>query len=133
MPAARTESGSGVLSTSFGVGVFLALLFLAAHVLLNLWAISTVDAVAHDAALEVALAPASAERFAVEAQALSRARASLGRYGEQVSLSFVPADDGAVALRVRAPGLRLLPSLLADGLGVEGVDRTVVVQSESRR
>lgn len=133
MGLGRGEAASGLLGTSFGIGVFLALLFLAVHVLINLWAISTVDAVAHDAALEVALAADSSNRPALEREAIEHARVSLGRYAEQVEFSFQPAAEGEVALHVRAPGLRLLPSLLADGLGVEGLDRRIVIRSEARR
>ena len=50
----RDERGSGTLSTVFGVGVFLILLMFCAHLLLNLWLMSSVDAVAH-AALFAAL------------------------------------------------------------------------------
>src|SRR5690349_21083982 len=84
-PRSGGEAGSGVLGTTFGVGVFLVLLMFAAHLLLNLWVTSTVEAAAHDAALDVALSGATgAERRAAEARALERARASLGRFADQV-------------------------------------------------
>lgn len=133
MTLPRAELGSGVLGTTFGVGVFLTLLFFASHVVLNLWAIATVDAVAHDAALEVALRSDGSDRATAEARALAHARASLGANAEQVSFAFEPRNDDVVALHVRAPGLRLLPTIVATPLGVEGLDRTVVVHSEARR
>ncbi len=119
-----------MIGTTFGVGVLLTLLFFASHILLNLWTISTVDAVAHDAALEVALRRPGADRALAETRALSRARAALGHYSRQVDFAFEQRSDGAVALHVRAPGLRLLPALAAEPLGIEGLDRTIVVHEE---
>ena len=67
VPGRFGERGSGVLSTTFGVTVFVALLMFAAHVLLNLWVISSVDAVAFDAATDVATSGTSgAARAAAE-------------------------------------------------------------------
>lgn len=122
-----------MLSTTFGIGVVLTLLYFAAHLLLNLWLISVVDDVATDAAVTVARIPEGEDVSQAEAVALGRARASLGRLGGEVDLVFEPAGDDTVVLHVRAPELRLLPAGVADPLGVDGIDRRVVVRRESAR
>jgi hypothetical protein len=128
------ERGSGVIGTTFGVGVFLVLLMFSAHLLLNLWVTSTVEATAHDAALDVALSGAlPGRRRAVEDAAIARARASLGRYADRVDLEFEPAGPHRVALRVRAPEVRLLPPIAADVFRLGGLDRRIVVEDEAPR
>lgn len=122
-----------MLSTTFGIGVVLTLLYFAAHLLLNLWLISLVDDVATDAAVSVARIPQGEDATRAEAVALARARTGLGRLGGQVDLVFEPSGDDTVVLHVRAPELRLLPSGVADPLGVDGIDRRVVVRRESAR
>ncbi len=122
-----------MLSTTFGIGVVLTLLYFAAHLLLNLWLISLVDDVATDAAVTVARIPEGEDVSHAEAVALARARRSLGRLGDEVHLVFEPAGDDTVVLHVRAPELRLLPAGVADPLGVDGIDRRVVVRRESAR
>lgn len=125
------ERGSGVLSTTFGVTVFVALLMFAAHVLLNLWVISSVDAVAFDAATDVATSGTSgAARAAAEDQALARAREALGGYRDEVELRFVDAGAGSTAVLVDAPGLHLLPFRASRSLGLDGLHRRIVVVDE---
>ncbi|MEZ5320649.1 MAG: type II secretion system F family protein [Microthrixaceae bacterium] len=126
-----TEHGSGTLSTTFGVGVFLLLLMFASHVLLNLWIMSQVDTVAHDAAVDVAVSGASgASLSAVQAAAIHEARTALGSYGSTVLLDFSESRDDRVALRVRAPGIDLLPLGLSAATGIGRMDRTIVVERE---
>ena len=129
----RGDAGSGLVGTTFGVGVFLLLLFFACHLLLNLWLMSTVDAVAHDAALAVALASPNVDGATAEARATARARSSLGSYATRVRISFEHQDPRRVVVRVQAPELRLLPAALADPLGLAGFDRRVSVAREDAR
>jgi len=127
----RDERGSGTLSTVFGVGVFLILLMFCAHLLLNLWLMSSVDAVAHDAATDVASSGAGdAELPSVQAQAIERARAHLGEYGDRVRMAFEPGAADQVVLHVVAPELTLLPRAVADLAGIGGLDRRIVVHRE---
>jgi hypothetical protein len=120
-----------VLSTSFGVGVFLTLLFFVAHVLLNLWTISMVDEAAHQAATSIALSEVTPDEARKRAAAIDRARKSLGEYGGRVDFEFQPDPTGrTVVLRVRAPELNLLPPAASSALGVGGLDRTIVVRRE---
>ena len=128
------DRGSGTLSTSFGVGVFLLLMFFSSHVLLNLWTISTVEEAAHQAATSVALADETIDITTVRQRALSRARASLGTYGDEVDFEFQSSpNDPEVILRVRSPELHLLPPVARSALGLGGVDRTIVVRRETKR
>ncbi len=130
------DEGSGVLSTTLGVGVFLIFLLLASHVLLNLWVRSTIDSIALDAAMDVALTDETgAGLAAVEARALADARAGLGGYAKRVDLTFEHAsgEGDLVVLRVRSDGLDLLPPLgeSLDRLG--DLDERIVVHREQRR
>lgn len=120
-----------MLSTTFGILVVLTLLYFAAHLLLNLWLISVVDDVATDAAVSVARTPTGEDVTAAQAVAMSRARHSLGQLGGQVEMTFESTADDTVVLHVRAPELRLLPAGVADPLGMDGIDRRVVVRRES--
>lgn len=130
--AVTAERGSGTLGATFGVSVVLSLLMLSSHLLLNLWVRSGIDAVAHDAAADVATSGASdAELPAVRRRALERASDALGGYRDRVDLRFEPDPSGAtIRLRVVAPGLRLLPGWVAAIAGDDGIDRTITVERE---
>jgi hypothetical protein len=130
------EAGAGLLSTLLGVTAFLILLLFGVHVVLNLYAASTVTAVAFDAAREVAGADAGP---AAQTAAEARARGVLGRAGEPdvLRLSWAyPSTDGdgepdLVELRVRAES----PSTFLPGvpLPLASVDRTIRVRLERPR
>lgn len=127
----NSEQGSGTLSTMFGVGVFLVMLMFCSHVLLNLWLTTSIDAVAHDAATDVATSgTVGTARAGAERQALERAREALGGYGEWVEMAFEPASTDTVVLRVTAPEISLLPRSIADVAGLGGLDRRIVVRAE---
>lgn len=116
----------------FGVGVFLILLMFCSHLLLNLWLMSSVDAVAHDAAMDVAASGATnAQLGQIQARALTRAREELGGYGDRVGLKFEPTTDDQVVLHVTAPEITLLPRMVAHLADVGGLDRRIVVHRES--
>ena len=127
-----SERGTGVLSTTFGVGVVLLLLFSAAHVLLNLWVRSTVESVTTDAATRVALSRAApGDLAAVQRRAVADARSDLGSYGERVQMDFETDPAGrSVILHVRAPAMNLVPRLLGSDLGLGDIDRRIVVTRE---
>ncbi len=118
-----------MFSTVFGVGVFLTLLLFASHLLINLWLTSSIEAVAHDAATDVAVSGA-AEQPAVRARAVSRARQALGAYGDRVDFVFEPSAPTEVRLRVTAPFVRLLPPLVADVFSPDGLNSLQVVTVE---
>ncbi|HPB46021.1 MAG TPA: hypothetical protein PLP95_09230, partial [Microthrixaceae bacterium] len=120
------------MSTCFGVGVFLVLLTFASHVLLNLWTLSTLDAVAHDAATDVATSGTDAEHLAaVETEAIRRAREALGSWGEHAEIRVAASSiDDPVVVTVSGPSLSLLPEPVAAALGLHHLERTATVQRE---
>ena len=130
-PAPRAERGSGLLSSVLGVGLVLALVGLVAKVALGLWTRTTVDSVAYDAARQVATAPAEVPEHLSRRQAVERAEELLGTYGSRVDLTFEAAPGGqVVVLRVRAPGVSLLPRLIDGGPTVGALDRRIVMAKE---
>ncbi len=134
IPAAgrrRSDRGSGLLSTVLGVAFVAGLLGLAANITIGLWTRTTVDAVAYDAARDIATAPADSDREHAAAQALARAARVLGRYGDRVNLTLERNDTQVVVLRVQAPGVHLLPAMVDGGPTVGALDRRIVVRSES--
>lgn len=109
---------------------------LTANVALGLWIRSTVDSIAHDAAIQVASAPqstnATADRAAVQRSALENARRLLGEYGDEVTLTFIDSGDPMlVTLHIRAPGMNLLPRMITSGPVVGSIDRVIVVRRET--
>ena len=128
----RTERASGMLSSVLGVGIVLALVGLVANVALGLWTRTTVDSVAYDAARHVATAPADVPEREARRRAVERAIAMLGRYGRRVDLRFEhPAASEVVVLRVRAPGVALLPRVISGGPTVVALDRRIVMTKEA--
>ncbi len=130
--AGPTDRAGGVLSTTFGVGVFLSLLAFSSHVLLNLWVITTVDDVAHLAATEVAISGADDSQLAgAELRAISRARTRLGEWGSKVTLQFETDPTGTnIVLHVTSDQLHLLPAFTNADPGPPSLDRRVVVRRE---
>ncbi|MFN8050552.1 MAG: hypothetical protein U0Q22_03880 [Acidimicrobiales bacterium] len=127
----RPDRGSGALSTTFGMAVFLMSLMFCSHVLLNLWLVSSVDAVAHDAATDVATSGATdGELAGVEREASARARSELGAIGDRVGLEFEDGGPDEIVLHVTAPELDLLPPFVAALAGRHGIDRRIVVERE---
>ena len=126
-----TERGTGLLSSVLGVGILLALLGLTVNVALGLWTRTTVDSVAYDAARHVATAPVELSEHQARHQAIERARTLLGSYGDRVELTFEAAGADVVVLRVRAPGVSLLPRLIDRGPAVGALDRRIVMTKEA--
>jgi hypothetical protein len=126
----RGERGSGLLSTTLGVAVLIALLGLSANVALGLWTRTTVESVAEDAARRVAQAPQGTDLAVAASAAAADARRLLGRYGRQVRLDWIELGPGSVRLRVRAPGATLLPRMVGRTPVVGALDRVVVVRRE---
>ncbi len=122
------ERGSGLVSTLAGVTMFLALLFFAVHLLLNLYGASTVTAVAYDAARIAAGSGGD------EGAARAYAEDLLGGYVERdaLTLDFSRSDADVVRLRVVAehPTADLLPFV---ELPFDVTDRTMVVRREAFR
>lgn len=114
------------MSTLAGIAVFLALLFFATHLLLNLYATSVVTAVAWDA---VRMAAGSGGDVG---QAEGHARDLLGDRADDVTFQWGATAD-AVTLTVSAENPNLLWPGLMSAVGVEEIERTVTVRAEDFR
>lgn len=122
----RDEAGSGPISASFGVAIFLGFLLLATQALTHLYASSTVSSAIFDAARRGA-----AEEGGGCAVAVERARALLGEYGRRDDVRFVCEPSGE-QLRLSFEGPT--PARLLDGFGQAvgrgGIERTATVRLE---
>ena len=124
------EAGTGLVGAIVGVTIFLVLLLYAVQVALNLYATSTVTAVAFDAARQVAGSSGGPEATAA---AESRAREMLDRYEEDGgTLEFEWNTERAdvVVLEITAERPSLLPNLRVP---FQRVQRTVSVRWERAR
>jgi hypothetical protein len=138
MPAATSsptstrsaESGTGLVGAVVGVTVFLTLLLFAVQLALNLYATSTVTAVAFDAVREVAATPGTA---ADRARAEDRARHVLDQYeerGGRLAFEWDVRRDDVVVLHV----VTERPALLAGiRFPFQRVERTVTARWERFR
>ena len=124
-----------MVGTTAGVTVFLLLLLAAVQIVYDLHATSTLTAVAHDAAREVASVDHAPDRCAAVSAAEGRMRLRLGEYAERagVTLDWTCRDPDAVRLRVRATHPSILPPRLAGLVPLGSVDRTVKVRLEELR
>jgi hypothetical protein len=127
----RAEQGAGLLSTVAGVVVFLVFLLFAVQLLFGLYATSTVNAVANDAAVRAASADAPPLEV-IEGQA----RNSLGEVGDSASFRWTVDDtdhDGVpdtVVLEVVARPPRVIPRSIGGAIGLDEIRRTVRVRLE---
>lgn len=126
----RSERGSGLLASVIGVGIVMAFVGLSVNVALGLWTRSTVDAVAYDAARDIATAPDGVDVRLEADAALRRARRALGPYGSQVTMGIEQLDRERVVLRVTSPGVSLLPRIVDGGPVVGALDRRISLQRE---
>lgn len=129
IPDNRSDRGSGLLSTVFGVAAAVTTIGLASNICIGLWERTTVDAVAYDAARDIATAPPGVDRATHAARILRDAQDSLGE-GDRVQLGIVSLDDDRVVLRVQSRGVSLLPSLIDGGPVVAPLDRTISMRIE---
>jgi hypothetical protein len=129
--AEPADAGAGLLSTAAGVVVFLVFLLFAVQLLFGLYASSTVNAAANDAATRAASAGAPAlDRIEADA------RESLGEIGSSATFDWSVEDtdgDGAddtVVLEVVADPPRFLPPSIGGSIGLDEIRRTVRVRRE---
>lgn len=135
-PSRRSEAGTGLISTTAGVTVFLVLLLFAVQLSVNLLATTTVTAAGYDAARTVAsrrvdhgdpVAVAGARR-----QAESAFRRVVGRAASGARFAWrLDGQDVRLRVRMRAPAI--LPQTLGARVGLDQVDRTFVVRVEELR
>ncbi len=125
------DRGAGLLSSVAGVVVFLVFLLFAVQLLFGLYASSTVNAVANDAATRAASANAPAIEL-IEAEA----RRSLGDIGARASFRWAVEDtdgdggDDTVVLEVVARPPRFIPPSIGGAIGLDEVRHTVRVRGE---
>ncbi|MFM7509497.1 MAG: hypothetical protein ACKO5A_08110 [Actinomycetota bacterium] len=106
---------------------------LAVNVTVGLWARATVEAVAYDSARRIAERPAGVDPGQHARDTLANARRNLGPMGATVEFGVVDAGGDSVGVRVRYPGVRLVPQLLRSGPVVGAVDRTITLHREGLR
>jgi hypothetical protein len=124
------ERGTGLVATTAAVAAFLGFLFVAAHVLLHLYATSVVTAAAFDAARIVS---GSDGGPAARQTAVEHARALLGAWTAEADVEFTRIDEDAVSLRIRATSPSLVPRALAAATPLGHIDRTVTLRTERVR
>jgi hypothetical protein len=109
----------------------LVLILFAVQVLFDLYARSAVTAAAFDAARVVAGSDAGPSQSS-QGEAEANSRRELGGYGQRATFDWVvDADDVRLVVRVRSPSV--LPAVIAEPLGLDTVDRSVVVRRERVR
>jgi len=130
----HADRGSGLLSSVAGVVVFLTFLLFAVQLLFGLYASSTVNAVANDAATRASTSDAPPLE-AIEAEA----RRNLGDIGAPATFGWDLEDadgDGrsdTVVLEVVTRPPRFLPASLGGVAGLDEIRRTVRVRTEALR
>ncbi len=127
-PSGEPERGSGLFGTWFGMVVILVVFLFAVQVLFDLQARSVVTAVAYDAARRVAAASGQSSAPA-QVRAEADARRALGRYGNHVRFEWRSHPD-AIRLHVVVDNPRLGLASFGSPLGLDHIDRTVVVRVE---
>ncbi len=124
------ERGGGLIQLWVGFFVFLLMLLFAVQVLFNLHATSVVNAVAYDAARQVAGAEGGPSAIG---RAEASARQALGRYADRVTFEWAAADGEVVTLRVRARNPSFLLPAVAGPVSFAEIDRTIRVRVERFR
>ena len=131
--AAADERGAGLLSTSFGIGVFLVFVLFAVQLLVNLYATSVVTSATYDAARQLATRGSHPPTDEQLDAAVQLARKELGRYGRDAVFSWDLSDPSVVRLHVHVVNPRLLGPGIDQLVGLDTIDRTVVVRAEQPR
>ena len=124
------DRGAGLLGTSFGILVFLGFLFFAVQLLFNLYATSVVTSATYDAARRVATVGHRATQADID-KSERAARDALGGYAPRVTFEWdVTSDPTVVRLHVKATNPRFLGPSIDTLVGLDEIDRTVVVRVE---
>ena len=125
--------GTGLVSLTGALLVFLLLLFFAVQLTINLYARSQVTAAGFDAARHVAGYENDQRREAASAEAESRLRTMLGSMGDDVRLEWDLSDPNTVRLHLVLTPRSIAPPLVRGAVGLDEIDRTIVVRVESSR
>ena len=116
-----------------GLLVFLLLLFFAVQLTINLYARSQVTAAGFDAARHVAGYDNDQRRDAATVEAETRLRSMMGSMGDDVHLEWDLSDPEAVRLHLMLTPPSIAPALAREAVGLDQIDRTIVVRVETQR
>ena len=123
-----SERGAGLIGAIAGVLVFLALLTVAVQVIFNLYTTSVVTSATYDAARRVALDPTQPPSPADLLGAEAYARGLIG--GLDAEFEWDLSDPDVIRLHVVADSPSFLLGVVEGAVGLDQVDRTVVVRVE---
>jgi hypothetical protein len=112
----RDEDGTGPITASFAVAMFLSFLLLATQTLVHLHALSTASSAAADAARRVATVEGSCDEGRAHVAAL------LGRWGDEVTVRCERGPE-VVEVRIAGPSPARLAGGIAARVGIGEVDR----------
>jgi hypothetical protein len=116
-----------------GLLVFLLLLFFAVQLTINLYARSQVTAAGFDAARHVAGYDNDQRRAAATIEAETRLRSMIGSMGDDIRLEWDFSDPDAVRLHLVLTPPSIAPALVSGAVGLDQIDRTIVVRVETQR
>lgn len=127
------EAGSSSVTSVFGVMILLSLLFLATQVLVHLWAVSTVTAVAFDEARRVSAASSDGTLAGgCDDRVEPRVRERLGAWGRSAAVTCAPHPARPEAITVRVVGPTPARSLARIGFSpVADIDRSATLLTET--
>jgi hypothetical protein len=125
--------GAGLVTLTGGLLVFLLLLFFAVQLTINLYARSQVTAAGFDAARHVAGYDNDRRRDAATIEAETRLRSMIGSMGDDIRLEWDLSDPDAVRLRLMLTPPSIAPALVSGAVGLDQIDRTIVVRVETQR
>jgi hypothetical protein len=129
-PACR---GAGLVTLTGGLLVFLLLLFFAIQLTINLYARSQVTAAGFDAARHVAGYDNDQRRGPATVEAETRLRSMLGSMGDDVRVEWDLSDPDTVRLHLILAPPSIAPELVRGAVGLDQIDRTIVVRTERSR
>ena len=113
--------------------MFLLLLLFAVQLTVNLYARSQVTAAGFDAARRVAGYENDQRRSAATVEAEARLRSMLGSMGRDVRLEWDLSDPDTVRLHLVLTPRSVAPALVRGAVGLDEIDRTIVVRVERAR
>ena len=122
--------GSGLVTLTGALLVFLLLLFFAVQLTINLYARSQVTAAGFDAARRVAGYENDQRRESATADAETRLRSMLGSMGDDMRVEWDLSDPDIVRLRLVLVPPSIAPPLVRGAVGLDEIDRTIVVRAE---
>ncbi|MEO5839191.1 MAG: hypothetical protein ABIQ73_29780 [Acidimicrobiales bacterium] len=125
--------GAGLVTLTGGLLVFLLLLFFAVQLTINMYARSQVTAAGFDAARHVAGYDNDQRRGPATVEAEARLRSMLGSMGDDIRVEWDLSDPDTVRLHLTLAPPSIAPALVRGAVGLDQIDRTIVVRTERAR